>query len=640
MRFILAVALILAAQPASSATNPETPDALGEALKAIALTRADLTLRTDYADRPDSFRLTAVDSLLIRPLDTESYVRDLAAEVLSLSEARDLVAACARELDILDRPLRTDAGSERAAGRGSACHEALDIILPALERAARELELAFERLTDSERALLRQEAAVLLEKDEFDPNKQVQERERESKRDEELGAELLRVAGHIDYSAIVSAGSIVTAAVDAAVPLFAPTAGREPASEGEALRKALSVRSHHQAVGAATGDVLAAFETDVGTVVVGGPGPTTYLRRAAIVIDVGGDDLYLCAAGGAHEGLAASVVIDVAGNDTYRSNDHALGAGHMGVGVLVDLEGDDSYGAGSFSLGSGLFGVGVLIDKEGNDTYLGDTCTQGSGAFGVGVLSDENGNDSYHAALFSQAFGFVMGVGLLRDATGNDTYFAGGKYTDEIRYFDHFLSLSQGFGFGWRPVASGGVGLLADRAGNDVYVSDIFGQGASYWFAVGGLVDDAGNDQYISYQYAQGAGIHIALAALVDLGGSDNYVSKGVSQGCGHDLAIGILHDLEGDDSYTCHDLSQAAGNANGIGILIDERGNDAYAVRDPNNTHGYGNLRRDYGSVGIFLDNGGTDSYSGRGRDNTWWTYSTYGIGADSETEEGGGLE
>jgi hypothetical protein len=108
-----------------------------------------------------------------------------------------------------------------------------------------------------------------------------------------------------------------------------------------------------------------------------------------------------------------------------------------------------------------------------------------------------------------------------------------------------------------------------------------------------------------------------------------------VSQGCGHDLAIGILHDLAGDDNYTCHDLSQAAGNANGIGVLFDDSGNDSYLVRNPVNTQGYGDLRRDYGSVGIFLDCGGRDSYSGRGKDNTWWSASNYGIGVDTESQE-----
>ena len=59
-----------------------------------------------------------------------------------------------------------------------------------------------------------------------------------------------------------------------------------------------------------------------------------------------------------------------------------------------------------------------------------------------------------------------------------------------------------------------------------------------------------------------------------------------------------------------------------------------------PSNTHGYGNLRRDYGSVGIFLDCGGSDSYSDRGGDGEWWTYSDHGVGIDVSDEEGGEAE
>ena len=95
---------------------------------------------------------------------------------------------------------------------------------------------------------------------------------------------------------------------------------------------------------------------------------------------------------------------------------------------------------------------------------------------------------------------------------------------------------------------------------------------------------------------------------------------------------------MAGDDNYTCHDLSQAAGNANGIGILMDDTGDDAYSVRGIANTQGYGNFRRDYGSVGVFLDCAGTDSYSGRGSNDAWWSGSHHGVGVDAVTQEGGG--
>jgi hypothetical protein len=607
--------------------------ALDEALRAIAMTKEDLSFRTDYADDPDSFRITVVDRLLERPLETEDYVAGFADTVCGTFSVEGLLVKCAEELD-LESP--GDTGSAAVAAPGSMEPKSLgpqplDVLLPAMHSAVSHLEEAFAGLTEEQRRFLALHAAVLLEEDEFDPDKPIDERDREAEEEEVLGDELLRIAALVDYEEIARAGVVVARAVERAIPMAAADPGSLPkrhmAAPGQDVFGS-------DLVG---GDVLNVLETDAGVVILGGPGRTIYHGAAALIIDVGGDDSYEGDVGGALRDLPVSIVIDLAGDDQYQCGPHSLGAGYMGVGFLADLAGDDTYSAGNFSIGSGLFGVGVLLDSEGNDSYSGDTCTEGSGAFGIGIHRDENGNDAYRAALFSQGFGFVKGVGLLHDIGGNDVYFAGGKYTDEIRYFDHFLSLSQGFGFGWRPDASGGIGMLVDESGNDVYVSDIFGQGASYWFSVGGLVDYKGNDQYVSYQYAQGAGTHITVAALVECAGDDNYVSKGVSQGCGHDLAIGILHDLDGDDNYTCHDLSQAAGNANGIGVLFDDAGNDAYSVRNPDNTHGYGNLRRDYGSVGIFIDGAGSDRYSGRGSDGSWWSYSDYGIGLDAGGTEAG---
>jgi hypothetical protein len=619
----------LAAVPAAHAADPAAGpcDALlDDALRSILMTRDDLRFRTDYSDAPDPFRLSAVDSLFRGPLDTAPYVRGVAEEFAALGSLESMVVEAARELDV-ELPRSEESSEAAAREQGAPWAEVLDALLPALRLAAAEMDSAFVDLSSDERAFIDANARVLLEEKGFDPEKPIEVKDRETREQEEKGAQVLAIAARVRYERIAAAGRIVARAVDLAVPVaerLAASSDRPPAPSDRALPP-----------GVATGDVWDVVETSAGTVVIGGPGPTTYLAPCAVIVDVGGDDTYASPAGAACPGLPAAVVIDVGGDDTYDAGTGALAAGFMGVGALVDLEGDDSYHGGSFSLGSGLFGVGLLLDREGNDDYAGDTCVEGSGAFGIGLLVDEAGNDSYRGALFCQAFGFVKGFGLLYDASGNDIYFAGGKYTDEIRYFDHFLSLSQGFGFGWRPDASGGIGVLADESGNDVYVSDIFGQGASYWFAIGGLVDSAGNDQYVSYQYAQGAATHLTVAALVDVAGNDNYVSKGVSQGCGHDLALGMLHDVAGDDNYSCHDLSQAAGNANGVGVLFDDAGNDSYSVRNPANTQGYGDYRRDYGSVGILIDRGGKDSYSGRGKDGTWWRASAYGIGIDAECQE-----
>ena len=370
------------------------------------------------------------------------------------------------------------------------------------------------------------------------------------------------------------------------------------------------------------------LESPLGQIIIGDTTDNHYSGDLFIVIDPGGDDTYdIEFEGTGHH----TYIIDYDGNDTYNMPQNRISPYFFGSNMIIDYAGDDSYNAGSWTLGAGLFGVGVLWDMKGNDRYFGDTFTQGAGCFGVGILRDDEGNDSYQAALYSQGFGFVDGIGVLMDNSGNDNYFAGGKYKDFIRYNDHYLSLSQGFAYGIRPRMSGGVGMLIDKSGNDVYVSDIFGQGASYWYSLGVLADGGGNDQYISFQYAQGSGTHMSLGILYDVSGDDVYSAKGVSQGCGHDRAVGMLIDLDGDDNYNAYDLCQGAGSANGLGILADVRGKDVYIVRSDKNTQGYGNPRREYGSIGIFLDLGGKDGYSGgMGRDNHWWTYSKWGVGID----------
>ncbi|MGH8015237.1 MAG: hypothetical protein ACREBV_03510, partial [Candidatus Zixiibacteriota bacterium] len=365
---------------------------------------------------------------------------------------------------------------------------------------------------------------------------------------------------------------------------------------------------------------------------VGGPDNDYYTGDYKFILDFGGDDVYDLSYD--ENNPHGVIIIDMSGNDSYRSlSNFTLGSGCMSVGLLIDLDGNDRYDAKSFGIGSGYFGYGVLYDAKGDDRYDGDTHVQGAASFGIGLLIDEQGRDSYNAALFAQGFGFVEGFGLIQDGKGSDTYYAGGKYKDILRYEDHYLSLSQGFGYGLRPLLSGGIGGIVDADGNDLYYSDIFGQGSSYWWAMGFILDQKGNDNYQSFQYAQGSAAHMSLGIVLDESGNDIYSSKGVSQGCGHDFSAGILLDRNGDDTYSAYDLSQAAGSANGVGILIDNGGSDRYSIFDRTNSQGYGNPRREYGSIGLFMDLGGQDLYLGNGQDNFFWrTNSKWGAGMDIE--------
>jgi hypothetical protein len=368
---------------------------------------------------------------------------------------------------------------------------------------------------------------------------------------------------------------------------------------------------------------------------IGGIGDDYYKGDYELIIDLGGNDRYDLSRDSAQS--HSTVIIDLSGNDVYNAvSDFVIGSGGMNVGLLYDLAGDDIYNGGHFSCGSGYFGFGLLFDGGGCDKYFGDIHTQGAGTFGIGLLIDAAGSDLYSGMLFAQGCGLTEGFGMVVDRQGNDRYIAGNKYKETLGLAGenaHYLSLSQGFGQGFRPYMSGGIGAIADFEGNDVYLSDIFGQGSSYWWALGLIYDGGGHDQYISYQYAQGAGIHMSLGILLDEKGDDFYRGKGLMQGCGHDYGCGLILDRNGNDIYQADDLSQAAGSANGFGILMDDRGKDAYYVLKKGNTQGYGNPRREFGSIGLFLDLYGDDKYDGNGADDSYWkTDSKWGGGLDAD--------
>ena len=556
---------------------------LDPSLAYIGLTKHDIRLRTDYTIR-DEYRLIQVDKLLSDPLSTVEFVVDM-----------NMLFQEAPENTIM---------KELISLYGFGVRNKKNPFIKALTKSFRSLTSALAdtspglRATFEELTLYSPDLTMSIE----------QEREDERQYDS-LVTYLKENAKTIDYSELFQAGELLL----------------EAAQSYEAWLKKIPRQS--QNIPGVSGDILYYMEYEFGEVIVGDTGKNIYTNDFAVIIDLGGDDIYQCG----RQTSMVHLIVDRAGDDVYEAEDYALACGYFGVSILLDELGDDVYRAGNYSLGCGVFGLGWLIDRAGSDMYFGDSFTQGAGGFGIGILSDREGNDLYQGALHAQGLASTYGIGILADHTGNDRYIILEKYTDEIRYLDHYLSLSQGFSIGFRPDLSAGIGLLLEGEGNDYYLSDIFAQGAAYWYGIGAIVDNAGNDTYVSYQYAQGSGVHIAIGALVDKAGDDNYVSKGVSQGCGHDLAFGVLYDICGDDSYVAFDLSQGAGNANGIGLLVDESGDDAYAVKREQNTQGYGDFRREYGSIGLLLDIRGKDTHYS-GKDATLWKKGKYGLGIDWE--------
>ncbi len=567
-------------------------EALEQALAGIKLTASDISFRNDYTEI-DSFRLPVVDSLMRNPVRLVDFADDL-ADLLFLKRELSLGSLSLFEAsDFLSLP-DFDA-DQQLEGSATRVKEFVDSMT--------------SQLTWTEIAFLRDTFPEMLREDVEDEFRSEEELDSLEKLGEELVKRLVPVALKLKQSQYVA--NLARAAVS-----FYNRSVHLVDSISAMMQDPLGTAEFEKRI-----------ETPSGVIVVGGYGPNRYRGEFVYLIDLGGDDIYEL-----ERTDSPQFIHDLSGNDAYIAlTDFSIGSGLFYPAFLVDCAGDDIYSGKSFSLGSGLFSVGALVDRGGNDRYIADTHTQGAGSFGLGLLIDESGSDSYQCALYGQAFGCVRGLGALCDLSGNDTYFAGGKYKDILRYKDHYLSLSQGFAYGFRPRMSGGIAILADSSGHDTYISDIFGQGASYWFAVGLQADYTGNDKYMSFQYAQGAATHLTAALLLDKVGDDFYFSKGVSQGCGHDLASGILIDYLGNDTYQAYDLSQGAGSANGFGWLADYRGDDTYQVRVASNTQGYGNPRRDYGSIGLLMDLMGKDSYIGNGSNQSYWMNdSKWGIGMD----------
>jgi hypothetical protein len=612
---------------------------LDDALRCIKMTRNDLRFRTDYSD-VDSFRLKLIDYLMHKPLDIllfNNSIRQDWKKAITSSEL-DLIPSFSAYLEansINDLPsnvakeeFKIDDKNNRFMRRYSttsknlpqALKNSLSYLFEGLYLADSLSKEAFVDLTKGEIDSIKNNFPMLLLEDVNDEFKSPEELDQQAKYEEELAKKMIPYLAKIKMEKIYKAGTKLSAVTKTSLALLKDYLKTKPQVKSIAKdRKDLE------------NDIIFRTKTSLGEIVIGGYGSTKYRGTPAVIIDLGGDDLYSLS-NSKNDSINSTVIIDLGGNDIYRSeSDFTIGSGFFGCGILVDVSGDDTYLTSNFSLGSGLFGVGMLVDEGGNDKYFGDTFTMGAGSFGLGILVDTKGADQYTGSLYAQGFAFISGLGALIDSAGNDNYFAGGKYKDILRYKDHYLSLSQGFAYGLRPIMSGGIGLLYDLSGNDLYTSDIFGQGSSYWWALGSLMDEEGNDKYVSYQYAQGAATHMTLGILEDKSGDDVYLSHGVSQGCGHDYSLGFLYDRSGNDDYVSFDLSQGAGSANGIGILVDEKGDDGYYVEKKDNTQGYGNPRRDYGSIGILLDLSGIDHYNGNGKDSTWWTTpSQWGVGID----------
>lgn len=358
---------------------------------------------------------------------------------------------------------------------------------------------------------------------------------------------------------------------------------------------------------------LSRRKTPVGEIVIGGKCSNRYNKDAAIIIDLGGDDLYYNNAGASRPGIPCALLVDFAGDDAYQATEnYAQGTGVMGVGMLLDFSGDDSYVGLRWCQGSGCMGVGSLVDSEGNDVYRAHAYAQGVGLWGAGLCVDEAGADRYESHSLSQGVGMTCGVGMLRDETGDDLYYSGGTYRSSYGTRGIFTAWSQGVGLGFRLYAAGGMGLLVDKSGRDRYEAGIFAQGGGYYYGIGIQWDDGNeSDEYVGSRYAQGWSAHQAVGVFIENGGDDVYQTRNaVHAGLAWDQCVTLFMDLGGNDRYLGSGFSQGASAHNSICVFYDASGDDLYACSEspgrsnPNDYHGGT-------SLSLFIDlGGGKDEY------------------------------
>ncbi len=559
-----------------------------------------------FAGRPNPWRLNAITYLHHFPTRLSAYSRLIDADLWSGADDGHLlpnaIAAAARHLDVpfspnspeplpTSRQQLTDFLASVDAELATAYASAGD----GLERTTRGLKDLLDPNGDWESSL--------------DTVRDPVQRRRMRNAEEDRIAALFATADHVDLSRIARAAARLVALADS--NWLRSFAARMVEHKETSTR-----------VDGVDGEIIAAWPTPSGMVVVGGPGANRYSGgNVACIIDLGGDDRYeLSPAPYAH----ARFIADLGGDDVYDNDSAGQAAGIGCVDVLVDLSGNDTYRSDHFSQGAGLLGVGVLADYGGDDMYAAHWAAQGAAFLGIGLLYDGAGADDYRAGIYSQGFAYAKGFGALLDASGNDNYRAGWEFPDPLGRWPNraHIAMSQGFGFGMRPWTigigtNGGIGVLSDRAGDDLYASDQFSQGGSYWYALGILHDAAGADRYTAGQYSQGSGIHLSFGALLDDGGDDMYDGyAGLEQGNAHDWSSGCLEDLGGKDSYRAWSAAQGSALNVAFAWLLDRGGDDQYfALRqDTTNSQGGGNYNqpRKHGSLGLLLDFGKShDTYT-----------------------------
>ncbi|MBS3747989.1 MAG: hypothetical protein KGY49_13195 [Wenzhouxiangellaceae bacterium] len=508
---------------------------------------ASAKLRHHLAANGAAERLEVLRGFMQKTIEESGHTPlDLVGELFAEPPAIAEVPAETRSLLPAARPLESKLLLESP----------LDAIHERLDRIHGQLDTALAGVTDEQAGRLRRLLPALLERTSNGSDLE----------DIENGRVLVEIQAAIDQSALEETTALLAGLAQPEVA----------ASLAEHFRDEPADTTPAWLEGHVAGDIIRAIQTEHGAVIVGGPGTNIYTGPAALIIDTGGDDVYVLPGGD-----PVRVIIDLEGNDSYNDQaDGALAGSVLGASLVADHAGDDVHAGGRITQGAAVAGIGMLHDHAGNDRYFAAELAQGASLAGIGILVDHGGDDLYTAAKFAQGYGGALGIGVLSDHAGNDTYLAGNKHPSSYGVAGNHQAFSQGVGMGFRNDVAGGIGVLRDRNGDDRYIAGNYSQGTGYYLGAGLLLDQDGNDTYAGGRYTQGAAAHLGVGLLRDAAGDDNYIgSTSASQGGAWDLAIAALLDCAGDDGYTTNEFGLGAAAQNAIAFFVDGAGKDEFTA-------------------------------------------------------------
>ncbi len=322
------------------------------------------------------------------------------------------------------------------------------------------------------------------------------------------------------------------------------------------------------------------FPTPAGDVWIRGSADNLYtaedLKNLALLVDLGGNNLYLGPVAGAREN-EVKVAIDFGESVVVRSTamDAAAGAGIFGVGLfyLPNPAGRKEIRTLSYSQGFGIGGVGGFF-VNGPGEFKGVKNVQGVGHFGVGLFISQNGDESsFVADLYAQGVGFTRGVGIFTHQGSSATLLAGLVNPDPREPLGA-TSLCQGVGYGPRGYAGGGVGICLLSGSHMRVESSYFAQGAGYWHGLGSFALVGNNNSIKARRYDQGSGIHTAFGHFILNGNNNHVVNWGVGPAFGWDMGIGWAHIL-GDNNKVQAEWGTGTASVNGSQSYSYYSGND-----------------------------------------------------------------